>query len=87
MGAENMSRDLQERAKSCESMEEIDALPGDDSRELADEELEGVAGGAAGEETAKFWCVDCMAAFVAPSAYQKYPCFFCQGSNTFRIRE
>ena len=46
MSAENMSRDLQERAKSCESMEEVRAMAEEEGLELSDEMLEGISGGA-----------------------------------------
>jgi hypothetical protein len=50
------------------------------ARELADEELEGVAGGA-GYEKAPFRCRDCHHVFFAPSTFEHYICPECNGPS------
>ena len=45
MSFENLSPELQERAKACTSTEEILALAKEEGYVLTDEELESVAGG------------------------------------------
>ena len=51
-----------------------------DVRELADEELAGVAGGA-GYEKAPFRCRDCHHVFFAPSTFEHYICPECNGPS------
>ena len=46
MKFEDLSPDLQERAKGCKSAEDILALAKDEGYELSDDELESVSGGA-----------------------------------------
>ena len=45
MKFEDLSPDLQERAKGCKSAEDILALAKDEGYELSDDELESVSGG------------------------------------------
>ena len=45
MSHENLSPEQQERARACESPEELAALAEEEGLELSDEMLEGVAGG------------------------------------------
>ena len=54
------------------------------ARELADEELEGVAGGA-GYEKAPFRCRDCHHVFFAPSTFEHYICPECHGP-AYRVK-
>ena len=62
------------------SQREVDALPGDDCRELADEAVEGVAGGY-DYEKASFRCRDCHNVFFAPSTFLHYICPDCHGPS------
>ena len=45
MGHENLSPEQQERARACESTEELAAIAEEGGLELSDEMLEGIAGG------------------------------------------
>lgn len=45
MDYENLSQELKEKIKSCESPEDVLALAKEEGYDLSDEELEGVAGG------------------------------------------
>ncbi len=47
MGYENLSPEQQERARACESPEDLAALAEEEGLELSDEMLEDVAGGGA----------------------------------------
>lgn len=46
MGFEDMSPELQEKVKACDSAEELQALCAEVGVKLSDEEIQGLAGGA-----------------------------------------
>lgn len=45
MGFGDLSRDMQEKARAAETMEELEELANENGRELSDEELDSVNGG------------------------------------------
>ena len=45
MGFDDLSMDMQEKARAAETMEELEELATDSGRELSDEELDSLGGG------------------------------------------
>ena len=45
MGFDNLSKDMQEKVRAAETMEELEELATESGRELSDEELDSVNGG------------------------------------------
>ena len=60
MKFEDLSPDLQERAKGCKSAEDILALAKDEGYEFSDDELESVSGGSWNECSAYDKFEDCV---------------------------
>ena len=45
MGFDNLSTDMQEKARAAETMEELEELANESGRQLSDEELDSLSGG------------------------------------------
>lgn len=45
MGFDNLSADVQEKARAAETMEELEELADESGRQLSDEELDSLSGG------------------------------------------
>lgn len=74
MSHENLSPEQQERARACESPEELAALAEEEGFELSDEMLEGIAGG--GFDPSKCNRYHCLRYFPQrPSDEERLECY------------
>ena len=63
MGFDDLSTDMQEKARAAETMEELEELAKESGRELSDEELDSLSGGHYGPTFS-----DCTSYVTCPSA-------------------
>ena len=74
MSHENLSPEQQERARACESPEELAALAEEEGLELSDAMLEGVAGGGFDPSNCKkYHCIRYMP--MGPSEDERLECY------------